>query len=500
MEFLLKFFFLRWKSVVGLEIHAQIASNSKLFSGAENNFASPINSSVALLDASIPGALPVLNRRCVEAGIKTALALSCKINEVSMFDRKHYFYADLPAGYQITQQRAPLASSGLISFPVIVPGAKLYYKSSRLHQLQLEQDSGKSLHDDERGISLIDLNRAGVPLMELVFDPDLTDGEEAAALVKELILVLSTLETCNCRMEEGSLRVDANISIHKENEPLGTRTEVKNISSVRGVAQAISYEISRQIAAKNRGDTIVNETRSWDAVTKTTIPMRDKEVVQDYRFMPEPNLPPLHLDMSGKGRDEFVNVLKIRELLPALPQQIRDYLMSQKQLSQAFSVVLVNDQTLMKYFNEISKKPSRSPKIIATILVNELLTVCNKSKIDLENCKLTPEQLGELIDMLEAEEVNLMLARLIIKEMMETSMSAREIANKRNWKLICDESEIKSICEEVLKSKSGQEMSKAYKSGKTKVLLAINHAIINKSDNRIDMKKVQVILKQLLDK
>lgn len=491
----------RWKSVVGLEIHAQIASDSKLFSGAQNSFSEPINKSVALLDASIPGSLPVLNRRCVEMGVKTALALSCTINEVSMFDRKHYFYADLPAGYQITQQRAPLASNGSLSFPVFVPGVtkKPYFKTVRLHQLQLEQDSGKSLHDETMGISLIDLNRAGVPLMELVFDPDLTNGEEAAALVKELVLILNALETCNCRMEEGSLRVDANISIHKEDEPLGTRTEVKNIGSIRGVAQAVAYEIERQISVKDEGGNITNETRSWDATTKTTIPMRDKEVVQDYRFMPEPNLPPLHLNLRDQVSEELVNVCDIKNSLPILPQQLREQLVKEKQLSQETSVILVNEHVLLTYFNRIIEgDQKRSPKTIANVLINELLMICNKNKIDVESCPISPQQIGELVDMLESQVVNLILARLILHEMMESSKPPMQIADEKNWKQISDDAEVLEFCEQVLKSDSGAKMVKSYKSGKTKVLLAIVGEINKKSDNRINMAKVMKILKDLL--
>lgn len=418
-----------------------------------------------------------------------------------MFDRKHYFYADLPAGYQITQQRAPLASNGTISFPVFVPGVtkKPYYKTTRLHQLQLEQDSGKSLHDEETGISLIDLNRAGVPLMELVFDPDLTDGEEAAALVKELLLILSTIGTCNCRMEEGSLRVDANISIHKENEPLGTRTEVKNIGSIRGVAQAVAYEIERQITVKNNGGKITNETRSWDASTKTTIPMRDKEVVQDYRFMPEPNLPPLHLNLNEKISKELINVCVIKNNLPVLPQQLRDELVSEKKLSQETSVILVNEQILLKHFNLIiEENPKRTPKTVANVLINELLTICNKNKIDVESCKISSKQIGELVDLLESKVVNINLARLILNEMFDSSKSPMQIADEKNWKQISDDTEVLKICEQVLASDSGIKMVKSYKSGKTKVLLAIAGEINRKSDNRINMAKVMGVLKELL--
>ena len=311
----------------------------------------------------------------------------------------------MPAGYQITQQRAALANNGYLSFPVFVPGVtkKPYYKTTRLHQLQLEQDSGKSLHDEEAGRSLIDLNRAGVPLMELVFEPDLTDGEEAAALVKELILIFSRLGTCNCRMEEGALRVDANISIHKENEPLGTRTEVKNIGSVRGVAQAIAFEIERQIAVKDKGGIVVNETRQWDATSKTTIPMRDKEIVQDYRFMPEPNLPPLCLNLTEIESELLVNVIQIQKSIPVLPQQLRESLMTDKLLAQETAIILVvnliptvsilfvilvifqNEPILLDYFNQITTfNDQRSPKLVANILINELLTIYNKNKISPE--------------------------------------------------------------------------------------------------------------------
>lgn len=485
--------------MVGLEIHAQLASDSKLFSGARNSFYEPINSSVALLDASIPGSLPVLNRRCVEMGVKTALALSCKINEVSMFDRKHYFYADLPAGYQITQQRAPLASDGSVSFPVFVPGKKPYYKTVRLHQLQLEQDSGKSLHDNDAGISLIDLNRAGVPLMELVFDPDLYDGEEAAALVKELILIFNTLKTCNCRMEEGSLRVDANISIHKENEPLGVRTEVKNIGSIRAVANAVSYEINRQIAVKDNGGNVVNETRSWDATSKSTIPMRDKEIVQDYRFMPEPNLPPLHLNLRSELSEQLINVSVIEKNLPVLPEQIRKNLVTEKQLSQETAIRLMNNKFLLEHFISITEADkTRTPKNVANILIIELLESCNKKKINIENCKISSEQIGQLIDMLRSQVINHNLACLILDEMMDSTKSPMQIADENNWKQIFDDEEVLKFVREVLSSESGENKVKAYKAGKTKVLSAIAGEILDKSDKRINMAKVMKILKEIL--
>lgn len=316
---------------------------SKLFSGSSTEFGLPVNSAVSFFDASTPGTLPVLNRECVRAGMKTALALNCSVNPVSMFDRKHYFYADMPNGYQITQQRQPLAKDGRLDLLILGPNTKKPYKKSvRLIQLQLEQDSGKSLHDECAGQSLVDLNRAGVPLMELVFAPDLADGEEAAALVKELILILTRLDTCSCRMEEGALRVDANVSINREGEELGTRTEIKNIGSVRAVANAISYEIQRQTKVREDGGEIHNETRAWNANTRETISMRDKEVLQDYRFMPEPNLPPLHVNVNEQEtRNDMINVREIRMAIPELPEETRAKLCEHFGLPLESAVVLV---------------------------------------------------------------------------------------------------------------------------------------------------------------
>lgn len=269
--------------------------------------------------------------------------MNCTLNPVSMFDRKHYFYADMPNGYQITQQRQPLAKDGHLDLLILGPNTKKPYKKSvRLIQLQLEQDSGKSLHDDYAGQSLVDLNRAGVPLMELVFAPDLSDGEEAAALVKELILILTRLGTCSCRMEEGALRVDANVSVNREGEELGTRTEIKNIGSVRAVANAISYEIHRQIQVKEDGGEIHNETRAWNANNRVTVSMRDKEVLQDYRFMPEPNLPPLHINTNEEEqRMDMINVSDVKKDLPELPEETRQKLCENYGLALEAAVILV---------------------------------------------------------------------------------------------------------------------------------------------------------------
>ncbi|KAG7266632.1 hypothetical protein CRUP_026576 [Coryphaenoides rupestris] len=305
----------------------------------------------------------------------TALALHCTIHHKSYFDRKHYFYADLPAGYQITQQRRAVAVDGRLDYSLLGGGRQgdqVQRRSVRIKQIQLEQDSGKSLHDDQRSQTLIDLNRAGVGLMELVMEPDMTCGEEAAAAVRELQLLLQALGTCQGNMSEGQLRVDANVSVHRPGEPLGIRTEVKNINSARFLARAIDYEIERQIKALGRGEAILNETRNFDSKSGHTIPMRDKEGLQDYRFMPEPNLPPLvvyedHRSvpaglLEGGGQAGLVVVLEgLREGLPELPSATRARLVSSYGLRPEHSFILVNGDGLTEYFEAVVKETRKEP-------------------------------------------------------------------------------------------------------------------------------------------
>ncbi|XP_058129585.1 glutamyl-tRNA(Gln) amidotransferase subunit B, mitochondrial [Anopheles ziemanni] len=501
----------KWKSVVGLEVHAQLETKSKLFSGARSTFGAAPNTCVSLFDASIPGTLPVLNKSAVELGVKTALALGCEVNSVSMFDRKHYFYADLPTGYQITQQRSPLARRGSLSFPVFIPGITKvpYYKSARLHQLQLEQDSGKSLHDPVERKSLVDLNRAGVALMELVFEPDLESGEEASALVKELILILTRLRSCSCKMEEGALRVDANISVHMENTPLGTRTEVKNIGSVRAVSQAVDYEIQRQINILNDGGTIHNETRAWDATRRITVAMRDKEVVQDYRFMPEPNLPPLHLklheDSEEYGGDlALVDVPKIQNTLPELPEETRQRIIQQHQLTPAIAITLVNDIPLHDFYRAIVDEAdcNRSPKMVANFLINELLTVLNSNKLETDECRLTSGQLAKIVDMLEENKLNAHYARLVLQELLADGVAGNkvncpvEMVTRNNWLLITDEEQIRQFCKDAMER--NPKVVEKYRKGKEKMLYALAGEVAKASEQKIDMARAVEMLKDML--
>ncbi|XP_034488326.1 glutamyl-tRNA(Gln) amidotransferase subunit B, mitochondrial [Drosophila innubila] len=492
----------KWKSVVGLEVHAQIASASKLFSGSGTAFGAPLNTGVAYFDASIPGTLPVLNRKCVESGIKTALALGCRVNEVSMFDRKHYFYADLPNGYQITQQRAALANNGLMTFPVITPGKKVYYKSVNLLQLQLEQDSGKSLHDEYLKRSLVDLNRAGLPLMELVFAPDLETGEEAASLVKELMLILRRLQTCSCKMEEGALRVDANISIHKEGDPLGVRTEVKNIGSVRSISQAITYEINRQLELVADGGVVTNETRNWDAENRRTVAMRDKEVLQDYRFMPEPNLPPLHLNLKPGSRStkDLISVAALSEEIPELPEHTRQRLMEHYKLNADTAIILVNEPVLLDHFVNITKLLAGVPtKVITNFLINDLLTYCNKLNLDVEDCAISANALKDVIQSLHAEQINLQAARQLIQLLHNNpTQDVDQLVKLHNLQQICDLATIEAYCQQAIANQS--KAVQQYQKGKSKALFAIVGEVAKLSTQKANMKIVVDCLEKLLKK
>ncbi|KAH8388636.1 hypothetical protein KR093_011744 [Drosophila rubida] len=507
----------KWRSVVGLEVHAQIASTSKLFSGSGTAFGAPLNTGVAYFDASIPGTLPVLNRKCVESGIKTALALGCRVNEVSMFDRKHYFYADLPVsksnnlptkalnccfqnGFQITQQRAALANNGLMTFPVITPGKKVYYKSVNLLQLQLEQDSGKSLHDDYMKRSLVDLNRAGLPLMELVFAPDLETGEEASSLVKELMLILRRLQTCSCKMEEGALRVDANISIHQEGEPFGVRTEVKNIGSVRSISQAISYEINRQLELVADGGVVTNETRNWDAENRRTVAMRDKEVLQDYRFMPEPNLPPLHLNLKPGSRStkELISVAELSEQIPELPEHTRQRLMEHYKLNAETAIILVNEPVLLEHFVNITKSLAGVPtKVTTNFLINDLLTYCNKLNLDVEDCAISAEALKDVLQALHADEINLQAARQLIQLLHNNpSQSVSQLVADHNLQQICDLSSIEAYCQQAIANQP--KAVQQYHKGKSKALFAIVGEVAKLSEQKANMKLVVQCLEKVL--
>eukprot|EP00070_Physeter_catodon_P040690 XP_028347584.1 glutamyl-tRNA(Gln) amidotransferase subunit B, mitochondrial isoform X1 [Physeter catodon] len=463
-----------WAAVVGLEIHAQIASNSKLFSGSQVDFAAPPNSLVSFFDASLPGTLPVLNRRCVEAAVMTGLALDCHINRRSLFDRKHYFYADLPAGYQITQQRLPIAVNGRLAYSICVGKrrSQMVTRTAGVKQIQLEQDSGKSLHDSLRSQTLIDLNRAGVGLLEVVLEPDMSCGEEAAAAVRELQLILQALGTSQANMAEGQLRVDANISVHHPGEPLGIRTEVKNLNSARFLAKAIDCEIQRQISELENGGKILNETRSFDYKLGCTVPMRDKEGKQDYRFMPEPNLPPLLLYDSrslpiGTDPQQVIDIDRIRERLPELPRVTREKLVQQYGMLPEHSFALLisplalrswedsekNEVGLLEFFQNVIKETRAEPKKVTSWVLNTLLGFLKQQNLAVSESPVTPSALAELLDLLDRKAISSSAAKQVFEELWRSKgkTPAQMVAEKK-LELMQDAEALEQLCRSTLEA------------------------------------------------
>ncbi|XP_068125761.1 glutamyl-tRNA(Gln) amidotransferase subunit B, mitochondrial-like [Hyperolius riggenbachi] len=492
---------LPWEGVVGLEVHAQINSVSKLFSSSEVKFAAAPNSTVSFFDASLPGTLPVLNKRCIEAAVMTGLALNCKINKKSLFDRKHYFYADLPAGYQITQQRLPIAVNGLLTYRYQV-GPKwsdMITKCVRIIQVQLEQDSGKSLHDDSNRQTLIDLNRAGIGLMEIVMEPDMTCGVEAAAAVRELQLILQALGTSLANMSEGQLRVDANISVHRPGEPYGVRTEVKNINSARFLAKAIDYEIQRQTKILDDGGTILNETRSFDYKLGVTIPMRDKEGKQDYRFMPEPNLPPLILYdnktlPNNVDADQVINIDLIKERLPELPSVIRERLVEQYGILPEHSFILVNEDGLKDFFEAVVKMTRVDPKKIIGWVIKEFLGYLRQENLTVKQSLVSDHALAELLTLQENKVISSSIAKQVFQELCKGgNESPAQIVKEKHLGLM-DRGQTEEICQKIVDEHT--EAVAAIQKGNLKVVNKLIGLVQKTSKGRADPVLVKAILEE----
>ncbi|XP_003743057.1 glutamyl-tRNA(Gln) amidotransferase subunit B, mitochondrial [Galendromus occidentalis] len=476
------------KGVVGLEVHVQIASKSKLFSSAPTA-PGPANSQVAPFDAAIPGTLPVLNRQCVEAAVKTALALNCReINQIMRFDRKHYFYADMPAGFQITQQFHPVARKGLLTCQIQRhPTAKPEAIRCRVHQIQLEQDSGKSIHDENANVSLIDLNRAGVGLLEIVFKPDLSSGEDAAALVKELVAIVRALGVSTGRMEEGAVRVDANVSVHRPGTPLGTRTEIKNMNSVRSVRHAIDYEIKRQIRSVESGIPVANVTMTFDTESDKTVVMRDKEITQDYRFFPEPNIPSVDVKQMG------INVDRLRNTLPPLPGEQREDLMQRLGLSFRAAMVITSEENFFEFFSEVLLiLDSKHAGDAEYVLTCDVLGYLNEKSLSLYQTEVTAQNFAKLILLKATRKVNRQRCSNIIRLMLEDGTDPEEILEKNNWSLIADTTLISRLCDEAISlyPKECNKLRQGKERAANKMLAHVRRA----TDSRADMVLVKKIL------
>jgi len=442
-----------WEVVIGLEVHAQVISNAKLFSGSATDFGTAPNSQVSFVDAAFPGMLPVINEYCVEQAVRTGLGLKAQINLYSVFDRKNYFYADLPQGYQISQYQQPIVGKGEIVLD-LPDGSTRTVGITRLH---LEQDAGKSLHDQHPSKTYIDLNRSGVALMEIVSEPDLRSAEEAGAYVRKLRSILRYLGTCDGNMEEGSMRCDCNVSVRKPGQPFGTRCEIKNVNSIRFVMAAIDYEARRQIEVLEEGGTIVQETRLWDTTKLVTRSMRSKEEAHDYRYFPDPDLLPLELE------PEWVE--EIKRTLPELPDEKKARFISDYKLSAYDANVLVNEKAKADYFETVAK--GRDPKMAANWVTGDLFGALNKAGLEIEESPVSAENLGGLIDLIADNTISGRIAKDVFAIMFETGEKPADIVEKKGLRQVTDTGAIEGAIDQILAANSDKVAE--YKSGKDKL-------------------------------
>lgn len=496
-----------WQSVIGLEIHAQIQSNAKLFSAAGTAYGASTNSQVSHFDAALPGTLPVINKRCVEAGVLTALSLGCHVNKVSLFDRKHYFYADMPAGYQITQQRQPLALGGQVPYVFHCSHtSRVEERSAYLIQLQLEQDSGKSLHDKGDQLSLIDLNRAGVGLMEIVTAPEFKDGDDAASFVRDLRDILLTVGTCDGKMQEGSLRVDANISVNRPGEELGTRTEVKNLNSISSLRSAINYEIQRQIQILSDGGKVVNETMSYDPESEETVSMRDKEKILDYRFMPEPNLPPLVIYESREcvpmtvQSDQNLKTIVIQELqdnMAKLPDEKRKRLMTLYGMSLVNAMIIVR-ANLYDLFEELVSVYKCNPSTASNFVRNNFKSFKDTHKINWQQSPLDTKVLADIVNVYHSKAISGSSVNVLLNEKYKNKNSSlSDIIMEHKLELMSDVCTIEKLVDEVLLR--NPKMVAAYKKGKHNQLEVIFRRVMKKLEGKATSKTVSDVIRMKLE-
>lgn len=425
-----------WEIVVGLEVHAQIISHSKLFSGASASYGGEPNTHVSLVDAGFPGMLPVLNRECVAQAVRTGLGLRARINLESRFDRKNYFYADLPTGYQISQFTHPIVGEGTVEIE-LADGTVRHIGITRLH---IEQDAGKSMHDQDPARSFIDLNRAGVALMEIVSEPDIRNPEEAGAYLRKLRQILRYLGTCDGNMEEGSMRADVNVSVRKAGEPFRTRCEIKNVNSIRYVMHAIEVEAARQVEVWEDGGEVDQETRLFDPARNETRSLRSKEDAHDYRYFPDPDLLPLVVEQ------EWVDELE--RALPELPDDKRDRFIRQYGIPRYDASVLVAEQAIADYYEEVAK--GRDARLAANWVTGDLFGALNRTGRTIQDSPISAQALGGMLDLMADKTINGKIAKEVFEDMLETSDSAADIVERKGLKQVTDTGAIDAAVADVL--------------------------------------------------
>jgi len=476
---------MEYESIIGLEVHAQLLTESKIFCGCSTIFGSPPNTQTCPVCLGLPGVLPVINRKAVEHGIKTVLAVGGKVHAESIFARKNYFYPDLPKGYQISQYEKPLSTGGFIE--IDTDSVKKKIKINRIH---LEEDAGKSMHPDDESDdeTSVDMNRCGIPLIEIVSEPDLASPEEAYLYLTKLRQILQYLGICSGNMEEGALRCDANVSVRPMGvEKFGINTEVKNMNSFRGVEKALSYEIERQIEILEKGGTVVKETLLWDEKKQISSVMRTKEESHDYRYFPEPDLVTLAVS------EEWID--QIKRSLPELPEQKKQRFVTQYEIPEYDAGVLTSSKELADYYEECVKYHPES-KMVSNWVMGEVLRELKERKIGIKNFKIAPTDLTDLLRLIDEGIISGKMAKEIFAEMTETGKSASEIISEKGLAQITDEEELSRIIEEVLTD--NPKNVKMYRAGKEKLLGFFVGQVMKRTEGKANPKLVNEVLKAKL--
>ncbi len=472
----------KWEIVIGLEVHAQIASQSKLFSRSKIGFGAEPNTQVSLIDAAMPGMLPVINKKCVEQAIKTGLGINAQINTRSVFDRKNYFYADLPQGYQISQFKDPIVGEGNIDIET-----KEYDKNIRIERIHLEQDAGKSMHDQSPEHSMIDLNRSGVALMELVTFPDMRSAEEAGAFMKKFRSIVRYLGTSDGDMEKGNMRCDANVSVRREGvETLGTRNEIKNLNSIKNIIAAINYEAKRQIEVLEDGGTIEQATRLFNVEEGVTKVMRSKEDAHDYRYFPDPDLYPLEFEQSW--------VDELASQLPELPDAKKERYIKDFGLTKYDAGVIVEDKKVAGYYEQVAEI---DPKLACVWITGELFSRLNKASINFDNNPISAENIGELISLIKDNTISGKIAKDVLDFMMEEpSKKPSEIVEEKGLKQVTDTGAIEKVIDEVIAN--NQKQYEQYKGGAEKLFGFFVGQVMKATQGKANPAAVNELLKKKL--
>ncbi len=476
---------MEFEAVIGLEVHAQLLTHSKIFCGCSTRFGAPPNTHTCPVCLGMPGVLPVLNRKVVDFTIRLALATHCQIARTSRFARKNYFYPDLPKGYQISQYELPVAQHGWLD--IEVNGKSTRIGITRIH---LEEDAGKLIHDESQPLSYVDFNRTGVPLVEIVSEPDIRTPEEAAIYLKKLRDIVRYLDICDGNMEEGSLRCDANISLRPlGSEGLGVKTELKNMNSFRFVQRALEYEIKRQRAILEQGGTIAQETRLWDSDKNVTHGMRGKEEAHDYRYFPDPDLVPVLID------DEWIE--KVRQGLPELPDAKKARFVKEFELPEQDGVVLTGSKELADYFEAcVARFPQ--PKKVSNWIMVELLRELKRDDREIDKCPVTPQALANLLKMVEEEVISGKIAKTVFEEMYATGKTPEDIIEEKGLKQVTDEGEIGEVIDSVLAAHPKE--IEEFRAGKEKLLGFFIGQIMKQTRGKANPKIVNDILKDKLRK